>query len=177
MRTLSSQRERAALTLLQRHGLTFHRIARRISLCPADADDALQRAVIILLTKAPPIDRDRLAAWMAVVTKREALAVRRARERILGRELPVTEAPLDAPELVSDRADPVECFERSERLAEARRALAELRRDERLALLLQAHGYSYAEICERLGWTYTKLNRCLAEGRARLRLQRSLGER
>ena len=35
--------------------------------------------------------------------------------------------------------------------------------------MLQAQGYSYAEICERCGWTYTKVNRCLAEGRARLR--------
>ena len=34
--------------------------------------------------------------------------------------------------------------------------------------MLQAQGYSYAEICELCGWTYTKVNRCLAEGRARL---------
>jgi hypothetical protein len=34
---------------------------------------------------------------------------------------------------------------------------------------LPTHGYSYAEICELCGWTYTKVNRSLAEGRARLR--------
>jgi DNA-directed RNA polymerase specialized sigma24 family protein len=72
-------------------------------------------------------------------------------------------------ELSSERADPVECLERGERVADARRALAELRADERLALVLQAQGYSYAEICGLLGWTYTKVNRCLAEGRAALR--------
>jgi DNA-directed RNA polymerase specialized sigma24 family protein len=38
--------------------------------------------------------------------------------------------------------------------------------------LLQAEGYSYAEICEMCGWTYTKVNRCLAEGRAKLRDRR-----
>ena len=35
--------------------------------------------------------------------------------------------------------------------------------------MLQAQGYSYAEICVLCRWTYTKVNRCLAEGRARLR--------
>jgi DNA-directed RNA polymerase specialized sigma24 family protein len=35
--------------------------------------------------------------------------------------------------------------------------------------VLQAEGYSYAEIQAITGWSYTKVNRCLAEGRARLR--------
>jgi len=45
----------------------------------------------------------------------------------------------------------------------------ELKRDERRALSLLAFGYSYREICEQTGWSYTKVNRCLAEGRATLR--------
>jgi hypothetical protein len=32
-------------------------------------------------------------------------------------------------------------------------------------LLLKAEGYTYKEICELTGWTYTKVNRCLTEGR------------
>ena len=35
----------------------------------------------------------------------------------------------------------------------------------RRALVLKAHGYSYAEIQQLCGWTYTKVNRCMAEGR------------
>ena len=31
--------------------------------------------------------------------------------------------------------------------------------------MLRAEGYSYKEICAETGWTYTKVNRCLAEGR------------
>ena len=58
---------------------------------------------------------------------------------------------------------------RSERVAEAARALAALKPQERRAIVLQAQGYSYAEICTLCGWTYTKVNRCLAEGRAQLR--------
>jgi DNA-directed RNA polymerase specialized sigma24 family protein len=45
----------------------------------------------------------------------------------------------------------------------------ELKPQERLALFLQGQGYSYAEIQRLCGWTYTKVNRCLAEGRERLR--------
>jgi DNA-directed RNA polymerase specialized sigma24 family protein len=30
-------------------------------------------------------------------------------------------------------------------------------------------GYSYREIGQGLGWSYTKVNRCVAEGRADLR--------
>lgn len=170
---LTPERVRAALDLLDAHGGVLRRIARRHSLCPEDADDAVQRAAEILLTKAPSVDAGRLIAWMAVVTKHEALAVRRGRERLL-RSLapaaPAGQAPSDPlAALAAEGPNPAERAERSEQLADARRALAELKANERLALVLQAQGYSYAEICELCGWTYTKVNRCLAEGRARLR--------
>lgn len=98
---------------------------------------------------------------MHLVTKREALAVRRERERLLAAELP------------DDRAVGTLCpAERAERhewaLAKAR-SLHRLKPDERRALVLRGEGYSYAEICELTHWTHTKVNRCLAEGRARLR--------
>ena len=98
---------------------------------------------------------------MHLVTKREALAVRRERERLLSAEL-------------SDAAPgvtlcPAERAERREWAHERARSLHRLKPDERRALVLRAEGYSYAEISELNGWTYTKTNRCLAEGRARLR--------
>ena len=34
-------------------------------------------------------------------------------------------------------------------------------------MTLKAQGYSYAEIGEITGWSYTKINRCMAEGRKR----------
>ena len=55
------------------------------------------------------------------------------------------------------------------RWSEAAARLARLKPDERTALALQAAGYSYAEIAAAKGWTYTKVNRCIAEGRAALR--------
>ena len=160
------------LGLLTDHGAAFRRTARRWSLCAADADDAYQRAVEILLTKGPTVELPRLVAWMQVVTRREALGVRRARERLLG------PAPRSDPEggdrdgierLVCQAPGPAERAERRERFESATRALAGLTSDQRLAIVLQACGYSYAEIAAARGWTYTKVNRCLAEGRARLR--------
>jgi len=155
-----------SLRLLAAAEPAFRRTARRYSLCADDAEDAYQRAVEILLTKAPHRPPPQLAAWMQVVTRREALAVRRSRERLV--------AGPDGDddrlhEVACDRPGPAEHAERRERIAFAARALALLKPNERLAIVLHAHGYSYAEICELCGWTYTKVNRCLAEGRARLR--------
>ena len=59
----------AAVELLERHESALRRVARRISLCPDDADDAIQNALEILLTKAPTDERRRLIAWMTVVTR------------------------------------------------------------------------------------------------------------
>ncbi|HSI81369.1 MAG TPA: sigma-70 family RNA polymerase sigma factor [Solirubrobacterales bacterium] len=169
-----SARTSAAVALLAGHEPALRRSARRLSICADDADDAFQRAVVILLTKAPPgIGFARLAAWMHVVVRREALAVRRERERLLA---PVTHGTVGT-EAEGDRVDrlpcarpgPAERAERRERFEVAARLLAELKPAERLAIVLQACGYSYAEIGASCGWTYTKVNRSLAEGRARLR--------
>jgi RNA polymerase sigma factor (sigma-70 family) len=160
-----------AIALLGVGEAAFRRTARRYSLCLDDAEDAFQRAVEILLTKAPDRRPSELAAWMQVVTRREALAVRRSRERLLL----AGGGPEDDPvaRLACERPGPADQAELRERVTAAARALTALKPDERLAIVLQAHGYSYAEIGELCAWTYTKVNRALAEGRARLR---ALGE-
>ena len=160
---LASSR-RDALSRLASWEAALRRTARRYSLCADDAEDAYQRAVEILLTKSAPADPRHLAAWMQVVIRREALAVRRSRERLLGPSGDDQGDPVDR--IVCDRPDPQEWLERRERVSDALRLLLELKPQERLALTLQALGYSYAEIRQLCGWTYTKTNRCLAEGRA-----------
>ena len=158
-------RHRAAAELFAGHAAAIRRAARRVSLCADDADDACQRALLILLTKAPPLPPAALLGWMCVVTRREALAVRRARERLLsgGGDDGAVEW------LLCERPEPPERIERREHARERLAALAELKPDQRRALVLQARGYSYAEITSLTGWTHTKVNRCLAEGRVRLR--------
>jgi DNA-directed RNA polymerase specialized sigma24 family protein len=51
---------------------------------------------------------------------------------------------------------------------EARRRLAPLKPDQRTGLGLLAAGFSYKEIATRRGWSYTKVNRCVREGRGRM---------
>lgn len=169
-------RQSSALEVLARHATIFRRSAQRVSLCDDDADDAFQRAALILLAKAPSTDPRRLIPWMVVVTRREALAVRRSRERELLAASPTgLDAAASGPlaSIASDGPGPAERYERRERVRATADALARLKPAEHRAIVLQAAGYSYTEICELCGWSYTKLNRSLAEGRARLRQQRT----
>ena len=166
-----ASRRRAASGLIDSHDGVFRRTARRYSICADDAEDAYQRALEILLTKAPPIEGDALVRWMQTVTKREALAVRRQRERLLGSGPPPgldeddERDPLDS--IASDGPGPNDRVARRERVARSGEALHALKPQEVRALTLKAQGYSYAEIGEITGWTYTKINRCMAEGRKR----------
>jgi RNA polymerase sigma factor (sigma-70 family) len=166
----SARRQEAALGLVSAHASVLLSTARRVSLCPDDADDACQRALEIVLTKAPPLEPRRLVAWARVVARREALAVRRARERLIGGD-----ANHAADSIPTEQPTAIELAERRDRAVAALRSLATLKPDERRALILQASGYSYAEICVIAGWTYTKLNRLLAEGRAKLRAADAAG--
>ena len=84
-------RRRTATNLIETHDAVFRRTARRYSICTDHAEDAYQCSLEILLTKAPPLEGDAMVRWMQVVTKREALAVRRQRERLLSGSRPTDE--------------------------------------------------------------------------------------
>ncbi len=164
--------KRAAIETYVHHEATLRRTARRYSLCADDADDALQRALEILLTKAPSDDPRELIRWTQTVVKHEALAVRRERERILSgpAALPAEPGREDWVALLPSGADgPPERAERHESIARSREALRTLKPQELRALSLLAEGYSYVEIGEITGFSQTKINRCLAEGRERFR--------
>src|ERR671936_447163 len=150
----------AALARVPRPGPRVLAPARRYSATPEDAEDAYQRALEILLTKAPSTSDDDLVPWLKTVVKHEAWALRRQR----GRHTPPTEDGEVRVGASGDAAthDRAESFERLHQGAEA---LARLKPQEVRALRLKAEGYSYREICEITGWTYTKVNRCLTEGR------------
>jgi RNA polymerase sigma factor (sigma-70 family) len=143
--------------VLRRHHGRLLWIARRWSGSADDAEDALQRAMEIYVRRLDSLDPATELAWLKVVVRNEALALRRARSD--GDEL--TERLPSPGAAVDERA------ERDERLARSLEALARLKPDERTALLLKAEGFSYREIGERLGWTYTKVNRAITEGRRR----------
>jgi RNA polymerase sigma factor (sigma-70 family) len=144
----------AGSTALRRH-------ARRYSLCAADAEDACQRGLEILLTKAPAASRSELRAWLFTVVKHEALAVRRQRERAAA-----AGTAEEVEVLSADRADsPAERASGNERTRRAAEALAHLKPAEVRCMLLKAMGFSYEEIAQRTGFSFTKVNRSLTEGR------------
>jgi RNA polymerase sigma factor (sigma-70 family) len=157
-----SEAEGRVARLLAAHGAALRRIARRWSLCEEDAEDALQRSLEIYVRRLATVDRATEAAWLKVVVRNEARAIRRARGESVARD----DVDLDARTNGDVRAleDRVAERERSARSAEA---LRELKHDEALALLLKAEGHSYQEIAASQGWTYTKVNRSITEGRAR----------
>jgi RNA polymerase sigma factor (sigma-70 family) len=171
LRPDDAARKRVAVETYARNESTLRRTAHRYSLCADDADDALQRGLEILLRKAPSDDPRELIKWMQTVVKHEALAVRRERERVLAGPAGASEANADdwIADLPAAADGPPERAERREAIARSREALQMLKPQELRALTLLAEGYSYAEIGEITGYSRTKVNRCLAEGRERFR--------
>ena len=153
-----ASRKRAAVETYARHESALRRTARRYSLCADDADDALQRALEILLTKAPSEDPRELIRWTQTVVKHEALAVRKDRERILSG--PAARQPEPGREdwvalIPAESAGPPERAERQETIARSREALQALKPQELRALSLLAEGYSYAETCAEFSPAWT----------------------
>ena len=148
--------------MVARHERSLMRIARHWSLCRDDALDAYQRALEIYVRRLDSLDPATEIAWLKVVVKHEALAVRRQRAE----SVPVDDIDVDGRAAEAQR--PVDdLLAGRERVTRSAEALRRLKPDEAKALMLKAEGLSYQEIGESLGWTYTKVNRCITEGRAR----------
>jgi RNA polymerase sigma factor (sigma-70 family) len=169
-------RKRVAVEMVAQHEGVLRQTARRYSLCEADADDALQRALEILLTKAPSDDLRELIRWTKTVVKHEALSVRRSRERQLSNPAPGAVEQDWVALIPAPGGDPAERVERREAIARSREALQALKPQELRALTLLAEGYTYAEISQMTGYSSTKINRCLAEGRERFRRTLASGD-
>jgi RNA polymerase sigma factor (sigma-70 family) len=166
------QNAQLLVEVLERHEHLLRRQARRHSELPDDIDDVLQTAYLRFVESYKGLGEP--LAWLYTTVKREAWAIRRRSSRQNERSLTCEgdghDGEFDLSDVLpTDAPGPVERIERDELLAERRRDLAALKRDERRALWLLALGLSYAEICETTGWTHTKVNRCLSEGRAALR--------
>ena len=138
--------------VVARHERTLMRVARQASLCHDDALDAYQRALEIFVRRVATVDPETEVAWLKVVVRHEAIAIRRSRsESVTGDDV-----DLDAfvPTVERSVEEKLVSEERVRRSAEALRAL---KPDEATALMLKAHGLSYAEIGARQGWSYTNV--------------------
>lgn len=174
-RPSARQRERNAQMLCEVLKQSEHRLrlqAQRHAELPDDADDALQSAYGLFVERYNGLGEP--LPWLYTAVKREAWAIRRRgsrlRERSFNLEVDGCDGEVDLADAFPSAAPgPAERVGREELLAEQRKTLAGLKRDERRALWLLGLGLSYAEICEATGWTYTKVNRCVSEGRSALK--------
>jgi RNA polymerase sigma factor (sigma-70 family) len=148
-------------TIVKTHGPALLKVAQRVSLCPDDANDALQRALEIYLLRVHTLKPTSEAAWLRVVVRNEAIRIRQARVDSL------PEQEIDPDREIADDRSVEELAAEHERVQRSAEALSHLKRDEATALLLKAGGSSYEQISEELAWSRTKVNRALAEGRAR----------
>ena len=152
--------EQLILRTIAAHAESVLRTARRHSMCVDDAQDAYQRAIELFMGHASRLDAARAPGWLHVVVKREALAIQRARRKILMS----TEVDLDGHE-ARTLPTPEEQLLSFDLISRSAEALKRLRPHELRALWLRAQGHSYSEIGAITGWSYTKVNRCVSEGR------------
>jgi RNA polymerase sigma factor (sigma-70 family) len=161
--------------LLKRDEHRLRRQAKRHAELPDDVDDALQSAYLLFLERYNGIGEP--LAWLYTTVKREAWGIRRRASRHCEcgfRRARADNGEIDLTELLPiNEPGPAERYEQSESIAGQRQALMALKGDEREALWLLGLGHSYAEICQLTGWTYTKVNRCVSEGRSALRRETS----
>lgn len=110
--------------------------------------------------------------WMQTTVKRCAWAISRRELRHPALILSTTDAAEHEDEVLAaldDGPGPAEIVFRREDHGQTLRAFAGLKPDQRSALIMLGLGCSYGEICGCRGWTHTKTNRCIAEGRSAVR--------
>lgn len=152
--------EELVLRTIAAHAESLLRTARKHSMCVDDAQDAYQRAVELFMGHAPRLDAARAPAWLHVVVKREAMAIARARRKLLmASEVDLDGRAADGEPTVEEQ------LLRFDTISRSAEALKRLKPHEVRALWLRAQGHSYSDISALTGWSYTKVNRCLSEGR------------
>jgi RNA polymerase sigma factor (sigma-70 family) len=153
--------DRAATELVIRYGSVILADAARHSRTLADAEDAYQRSLEILLTKAPSTDPAELVPWLRVVVRNEAIEIARSRKNNSSR---LTERHLE--EIDRDELTPEAAAESFADLEMGVDALRHLSGDQLRCLVGQSEGKSYEQIAESTGFSRRKVSRCLARGRA-----------
>jgi RNA polymerase sigma factor (sigma-70 family) len=145
-------------------------IARRNAASDADAEEATQDAFTFFLADYDPAGGAHPLAWLTTTVKRRAWRLR-DNAHLDRRVASLPESRHEEPTGLIERR-PSDTRSLPDRIAdrdEALHRLAWLKDDQRAALILKAAGFSYEEIGRRRGWSYTKTNRAIAEGRAALR--------
>lgn len=144
--------------LFSRHRNRLHRLARRTSNCPEDADDALQDAMLSVHRRAVSFRHD-----AAVTSWLHRIVVNACLDRMRRNKTQST-VPLDAEiGAIPDRSAQVETA------VMVRRALLLLPAEQRAAVVVvHMHGYSIADAARRFGVAEGTVKSRCARGRTRL---------
>jgi RNA polymerase sigma factor (sigma-70 family) len=170
----ATRRRELAAFYTAHHDRLRHAVARRAhGLDDATIDDACHAAWLLLLRRPDITLNARGLGWLQTVAAREAwaLGARNRRETPAGPfRTPLGDADLaELPEPASrERSVEEQVGDRCQHGARLA-ALAGLKPRERQAVWLQGAGYSYHEIEQLTGASYTAVNRRITEGRAALR--------
>jgi RNA polymerase sigma factor (sigma-70 family) len=159
-RLTDDQAQELVLRIVSTQAESLLRTAYRNSLCDDDAHDAYQRSMEIFLRRARTLDPRSAHKWIHVVVKREAQELRRVRSG----SVPYEAIDFDL-HVASEVSTPEERALAKDRARRAAEALRRLKPQERRAMGLKAFGHSYEEISQATGYSGTKVNRCLTEGR------------
>jgi RNA polymerase sigma factor (sigma-70 family) len=145
-------------------------IARRNAASEADAEEALHDTFAGFIQSFDPRGEAPALPWITVALKRRCWRLRES-AHLDRRVAALPESRHEEPSgLIERRPEASEVLaDRQADRDEARARLATLKPDERTAIVHHAAGFDYAEIGRRFGWSLTKTNRCLYEGRVALR--------
>jgi len=193
--TRRSPAEELILRTVAAHADSLLRTARRHSICLDDAQDAYQHAMEIFIREALVAGEWEtrlpfLAANRKLIAQVEDLEHKSRRQDVLvddelihafyDQQLPTevcSGATLARQELLTstaidldgraatDQPSTEERVLRFDMVSRSAEALKRLKPQELRALWLRAQGHSYSEIGAMTGWSYTKINRCVTEGR------------
>ena len=135
----------------------------------ADAEEAISDALLYFIRSYDPDSGSPPLGWLTLTLKRECWRKRRDAhlDRYVGQEVEHGDDGIGTV-IASLRAPGTDFEDRIADLDETRCRLARLKADHRTALGFLSAGFSYKEIAARRGWTYTKVSRCIREGRAAL---------
>jgi RNA polymerase sigma factor (sigma-70 family) len=159
-RLTHDQAQELVLRIVSTQAESLLRTAYRNSLCDDDAHDAYQRSMEIFLRRVRTLDPQSAHKWIHVVVKQQAQELRRVRSS----SVPYEAIDFDL-HVASEVSTPEERALAKDRARRAGEAVRRLKPQERRAMGLKAFGHSYEEISKATGYSRTKVNRCLTEGR------------
>jgi RNA polymerase sigma factor (sigma-70 family) len=161
---LATQDAGAFAAIMRRHGAMVSAVCRRMLSCEHDVEDAFQATFLVLMRKAPSLNRPKLLGnWLYGVAYRIASRIRHANSRRRTREAPIVNvATPNADDDVSWRDFRVVLDEELRRLPERYR---------RPIVLFYLEGKSAEEVATALGRPRNTVLSQLARARDRLRVR------